>query len=234
MRQAFALVSSLLLTAWVGAQAPGSWSEWSNGRAFSNPGATSLDQYLQSELSRRVALGKAALAPNARLTASRFKLDPKYTVPTRIANAYTPNQAERATLAKRLTEAVRQFDSGNATPDVANAFANLFTLAYTIANKGPEIKDQDDANVLRQLRAAFEDPKVRQLSDAAKQEYYEWCICMGDILYTLYASALSEHSRRAEDYVKGQAVSLLKRLFKTEAWKIRVATGTPYPIRISD
>lgn len=223
-----------MLTALVGAQTTRSWSDWLNGRAFTNPGATVLDQFLQAELNRRVDLGRAAMTGKTQTTASRFTSTGKYTAPTRLAAIYATSASERTALAKRLAEGLRAFEADNQPPDVAGAFANLFILAYTIAQKNVEIGDTDDRFIVQQCRAMFEDPKVRNLSDAAKQEYYEWCTCTGDLLFSLHVSALQSKDRRAIDYVKGQAASLLKRLFKTEAYKIKTAPGQAFPIRIAN
>ena len=153
------LVLLLTISAWVAAQVP-----------TGNPIVKASQAIGESGLSKAAAPATSPLS---------FKPGPRKFLKTYVASMFE-DVSEQQTMAGAIGAVMDSYEEALKADKFANDGAQSLGFAVAILHTLATGKEADDASfaaLSERFRATFDTPAIRQASNAAKQEFYEWTLC---------------------------------------------------------
>ena len=188
----------------------------------------SLDQLKQAYESGKVAGTKPAARPTpgpAKPPATRFMPNGRRILMPTIVNALTTDKAHRTVLKSLFMQGFREYEAAvkpqGLDNDIAGAVAFFAGAAFKLQD-GVAPPEAGLDRLAKATQIALDTDRVRGISNAEKQKFYEFFVTMGTYLLSSDGALTEEADQETRAGLRDAAAGVLKKFLKIDPAKLRL------------
>ena len=199
-------------------------------RAQDPPSATDPPKSPLAALAKRLVKAKpteaeANLEPG-KVPVTRFKPSGKRTVIPKVVEQLGQDKEQKKALRQLFDEGMKAYEAEAKKEgypnDVAAAVTFYVAANWSVYHDGKEAPDEASDKIVAQVQRLFDLPEMRQAKDAAKEEFYEWCVAMGTLSLSLFQVSKEGKDEKTLETLRASAGEALKNLLKVEPERISI------------
>jgi hypothetical protein len=179
-----------------------------------------------ASIAKRLGTTKAtATKPGNAASATKFTPSGKRILAPKLADSIGDSAEEKKALNDLFEKALTNFEAetkkAGMANDVAPALAFFVQIHWSIYS-GKEASDAGADKMIGQIRALLDTPEMAQSSNADKQNFSEYCVCMSALTLTLYQVATEGKNAEGLANLRATAGESLKKILGAEPDKIAI------------